>query len=124
MQRVALSATVADPEGVAQRYLHQGIVVNVPGGREIVAEVVPLYDLAELVDALAQRAVQKSLVFCNSRDEVETYGPLFAPTSAASCGSFCPLRQSGCPDAARCRDAFCCGQRRHLCLYLHAGVGH
>jgi replicative superfamily II helicase len=71
MQHIALSATISDPERVAQRYLHQGIVVNVPGGREIVAEVVPLYDLAELVAALAQRAVQKSLVFCNSRDEVE-----------------------------------------------------
>ena len=71
LQHIALSATISDPEKVAQRYLQQGTIVNVRGGREIVAEVVPLHDLAELVAALAQRAVQKSLVFCNSRDEVE-----------------------------------------------------
>ncbi len=71
LQRIALSATVTDPAGAARRYLRQGIVINVPGGREIVAEVAPLFDLTELVDALTQRAVQKSLVFCNSRDEVE-----------------------------------------------------
>ncbi len=71
MQRVALSATIPDPDGVAKRYLHDGVIINVGGGREIVAEVLPLYDLTELVQALAQRASQKSLLFCNSRTEVE-----------------------------------------------------
>jgi ATP-dependent Lhr-like helicase len=71
MQRVALSATIPDPAGVAQRYLHDGVVINVGGSREIVAEVLPLYDLTELIQALAQRASQKSLLFCNSRTEVE-----------------------------------------------------
>lgn len=71
MQRVALSATIPDPAGVAKRYLHDGVVINVGGSREIVAEVLPLYDLTELVQALAQRASQKSLLFCNSRTEVE-----------------------------------------------------
>ncbi|UCC54733.1 MAG: DEAD/DEAH box helicase, partial [Anaerolineaceae bacterium] len=71
IQHIALSATIYDLEGVARRYLHQGTIVSASGGREIVAEIAPLYDLDELVAALAQRAVQKSLVFCNSRDEVE-----------------------------------------------------
>ena len=71
LQRVALSATIPDPAGVAKRYLHEGVIINVVGSREIVAEVLPLYDLTELVQALAQRASQKSLLFCNSRTEVE-----------------------------------------------------
>jgi ATP-dependent Lhr-like helicase len=65
LQHIALSATISDPKKVAQRCLQQGTIVNVRGGREIVAEVVQRHDLAELVAALAQRAVQKSLVFCN-----------------------------------------------------------
>ncbi len=71
MQRVALSATVADPAGVAGRYLHEAAIVQVPGGRPIAAEIRPLYSLAELVAALSQRASFKSLIFCNSRAEVE-----------------------------------------------------
>ena len=35
--------------------LRKGVVIEIPGGREIVADVVPLYDLTELVRALAQR---------------------------------------------------------------------
>ncbi|MCP4357973.1 MAG: DEAD/DEAH box helicase, partial [Chloroflexi bacterium] len=71
VQRVALSATVPDPDGVAKRYLNSGVIVHVPGGRMIEAEIRPLYNLAELIDALAERPSYKSLVFCNSRDEVE-----------------------------------------------------
>jgi ATP-dependent Lhr-like helicase len=70
-QRVALSATVPDPAGVAQRYLQNETIIQVSGGRVIEAEIRPLYDLTELVDALAQRPSQKSLIFCNSRTEVE-----------------------------------------------------
>ncbi|MCB8965508.1 MAG: DEAD/DEAH box helicase [Ardenticatenaceae bacterium] len=70
-QRVALSATVPDPAGVAGRYLHNGVIVQVPGGRAIAAEIRPLYTLAELIDALSQRAAYKSLIFCNSREQVE-----------------------------------------------------
>lgn len=73
-QRAALSATVPDPAGVAERYLNQGVIVQVRGGRQLVAAVRPLYDLAELGAALAERAGRerhKSLVFCNSRQEVE-----------------------------------------------------
>jgi ATP-dependent helicase Lhr and Lhr-like helicase len=70
-QRVALSATVPDPAGVAARYLHDGHIVAVPGGRDIVAEIRPLYDLTDLTTALAQRAAAKSLLFCNTKVEVE-----------------------------------------------------
>lgn len=70
-QRVAISATVPDPAGVASRYLHDAAIIYVAGGRTIAAEITPLTDMAALVLALAQRAAQKSLVFCNTRDEVE-----------------------------------------------------
>ncbi|MBE2224543.1 MAG: DEAD/DEAH box helicase, partial [Anaerolineae bacterium] len=70
-QRVALSATVADPAGVMARYLHDGVLVQVAGGRAIEAEIRPLYNLTELTTSLAERSAFKSLVFCNSREEVE-----------------------------------------------------
>jgi ATP-dependent helicase Lhr and Lhr-like helicase len=70
-QRVALSATVPDAAGVAQRYLRDGVIVEVAGGRTIEAEIRPLYDLTELVDALGQRPSRKTLIFCNTRAEVE-----------------------------------------------------
>ena len=70
-QRVALSATVPDPAGVAARYLYDGEIVQVPGGRAIEAEIRPLYTLNELIHALTERTAYKSLIFCNSRDEVE-----------------------------------------------------
>lgn len=71
-QRVALSATVPDPAGIAGRYLQGGAaIVLVPGDRQIVAEIWPLYDLQALVAALARRANRKSLLFCNTRAEVE-----------------------------------------------------
>ncbi len=71
-QRVALSATVPDPAGVARRYLSDGLIIAVPGGREIMADIAPLYSLEELVVALGQRPSHKSLIFCNSREEVES----------------------------------------------------
>ncbi len=70
-QRVALSATVPDPTGTAARYLRDGVVVQVSGGRLIEAKIRPLYTLTELTQALSERPAFKSLVFCNSREEVE-----------------------------------------------------
>ena len=70
-QRVALSATVPDPAGVMARYLHEGVLVQMAGGRAIEAEIRPLYDLTELTTSLAERSAFKSLIFCNSREEVE-----------------------------------------------------
>ena len=90
LQRVALSATVADPAGVARRYLSptdqvhpsakpEGAdvaIVDVPGRRELSAEIVPVAQLEEIAQALLWRAwgvppAHKSLIFCNTRREVE-----------------------------------------------------
>jgi ATP-dependent Lhr-like helicase len=71
-QRVALSATVLDAAGVMARYLGETADhVSIPGGRHISAEIRPLYDLGELAGALTERAARKTLLFCNSRHEVE-----------------------------------------------------
>ncbi len=82
LQRVALSATVPDPQGIAQRYLldrDKGgtpTIIRAPGIRAIDALFFPMYGLADLVRALDLRvgggaAIRKSLVFCNTRNEVE-----------------------------------------------------
>ena len=83
MQRIALSATIADPAGVASRYLVDSdyatagaVIVQAGGGRRIEAEVTPMHGLDDLVTALSLRAgdrlgIRKSLVFCNTRNEVE-----------------------------------------------------
>ncbi len=93
LQRIALSATVPDPAGIAERYLVAEVEtggVQKPGflkkpgfsidqageGRCIQAELVPMHGLDDLVAALAlrvgdRRAIRKSLIFCNTRNEVE-----------------------------------------------------
>ena len=83
MQRIALSATIADPAGVSSRYLVDldyatsgAVIVQAGGGRRIEAEVTPMHGLDDLVTALGLRAggrlgIRKSLVFCNTRNEVE-----------------------------------------------------
>lgn len=75
LQRVALSATVADPAGVAARYLSEPdiepVIVEVSGGREVLAEGAAMEGLADLAAAMGARAARKSLVFCNTRNEVE-----------------------------------------------------
>lgn len=90
LQRVALSATVPDPAGIAARYLtgepsvgasgnaqgHAPRVVEVSGSRPILAQMEPMTSLDDLALALDRRAVgglgvRKSLVFCNTRHEVE-----------------------------------------------------
>ncbi len=77
LQRVALSATVPDPGGIAARYLvgplpgAPPVIVAVPGSRTIRADIVPLRDLAGLAHALEARAAHKTLLFCNTRHEVE-----------------------------------------------------
>ncbi len=99
LQRIALSATVPDPEGIAARYLspsaegstpsplegRAGVgfssegetqIIAVPGRRELDAEIWPLAGLDDLTTALAihatgESAARKFLVFCNSRNEVE-----------------------------------------------------
>ncbi|MBA3532217.1 MAG: DEAD/DEAH box helicase [Ardenticatenales bacterium] len=75
LQRIALSATVPDPTGIAARYLESAKattrIVHVPGGRAIEADMVPISALAELTSALNERASHKTLLFCNTRNEVE-----------------------------------------------------
>ena len=79
LQRVALSATVADPQGIVTRYLTSrqnteqspAQVVDVKGGRRLQAEIAPLHGLDDLVTALGIRTARKTLLFCNSRSEVE-----------------------------------------------------
>ncbi|MDQ4075174.1 MAG: DEAD/DEAH box helicase [Chloroflexota bacterium] len=79
LQRVALSATVPDPEGIATRYLAgtpqpsiDGVeIIRAPGGRAILANIAPMHDLFDLAHALAERAARKTLLFCNTRNEVE-----------------------------------------------------
>lgn len=86
-QRIALSATVPDPQGVVARYLQPDgestpglssgpVIVQVPGSRNLEAQIVPLYGLSDLTTALgwlgtSQQALRKALLFCNSRNEVE-----------------------------------------------------
>jgi len=70
-QRVALSATVAAPEAVAGRYLNNPAIVQLAGGRALEPAIVPMYDLDDLAVALSRRAARKTLVFCNTRHEVE-----------------------------------------------------
>ncbi len=87
LQRIALSATVPDPAGVAERYLIDQAafvdeeraaykIISVPGQRAIDAEVVQIDGLAAVVQQITRRAaeplaIRKSLFFCNTRREVE-----------------------------------------------------
>ncbi len=71
VQRVALSATVDVPEGVAARYLRDAVIVQIAGHRAMSAEIVPTHGLGDLTAALSARAAKKTLVFCNTRHEVE-----------------------------------------------------
>ncbi len=88
IQRVALSATVPDPAGVAARYLVENEdevvgsttggpqIVQVSGQRHLRARILPMGGLADLVSALGlarrgETGLRKALIFCNSRNEVE-----------------------------------------------------
>ncbi len=71
LQSVALSATIPDVWGVAARYLSDPVVIDVRGGRPLEAELLPMATLGVLATALAERGAAKTLVFCNTRNEVE-----------------------------------------------------
>ncbi len=75
LQVVALSATLADPVAVAQRYLHDGQVLRVPGQRAIHATL-GRFGAAEtfaplLADSAVAQNARKVLVFVNRRQDVE-----------------------------------------------------
>lgn len=78
VQYAALSATLAEPQLVAQRYIDPARVVEAAGGRAVEAEVLELDgdDLAGLrgfLETFRARGWRKALVFCNSRAEIESY---------------------------------------------------
>jgi ATP-dependent helicase Lhr and Lhr-like helicase len=78
VQYAALSATLPEPQAVAQRYIAPARVLEGTGGRAIEAELLALDgdDLAGLrgfLESFRARGWRKALVFCNSRAEIESY---------------------------------------------------
>lgn len=73
-QKVAASATVDDPKGLAARYLTDATIVSIPGARSIKVKGFFGRDAEFMVnhlDELAIAKLRKILVFCNSRKDVE-----------------------------------------------------
>lgn len=64
-----MSATVADAEAVATRYVSPCQIVQVPGHRDIIFESVA--SLGEACDLARRASWKKLLVFCNFRETVE-----------------------------------------------------
>lgn len=76
VQRIAASATISDPAGLAQRYLEDSEVVIVPGRRQIGAKAfrgTAVTDVARHLQELAGAGFRKILLFCNSRNDVELF---------------------------------------------------
>ena len=75
-QRVAASATVDRPEELGARYLEDPVRVVVPGIRRILGRAFEGRSpacMAAHLDDLASHGLKKLLVFCRSRNQVETY---------------------------------------------------
>jgi hypothetical protein len=73
-QRIAVSATIDQPEGLAGRYLRNGVPVCVAGQRSILLQTFEGgSDLAisQHLDTLAEHGLRKILIFCNARRDVE-----------------------------------------------------
>lgn len=78
VQFIGLSATMSQPEAAARQYFGEARVVQVPGARPIDAELIALErgSSAALLDFLGtfrRRGWRKALLFCNTRDELESY---------------------------------------------------
>ena len=76
-QRVAASATVDRPEELGRRYLTDPALVVVPGIRRILGRPFTGRSAESMrahLDDLAGHGFKKLLVFCRSRNQVETYG--------------------------------------------------
>ena len=89
LQRIAMSATVADPRRLADAYIGTGSeIVSVPGQRDLEARVILAdgHDKQRAEAAMAEvgkfGAVHKILVFVNSRKQVDTCAGFFR------CGPF------------------------------------
>jgi len=65
-----LSATLADPQGIAQRYAHNAKVITVAGQRSI--DYCLVGSLREVHALARQKGWRKLLCFCNMRESVET----------------------------------------------------
>lgn len=75
-QRIAVSATVDEPEEVASRYLRDGELVVVPGARRILGrffEGTGAEAMGKHLDQLGEHGFRKILVFCRTRNQVELY---------------------------------------------------
>lgn len=75
-QRVAVSATMDDPSAFAARYLRDATRITIPGNRTIRARRFDGKGVASMADHLrfsAEHGCKKLLVFCRTRNEVETY---------------------------------------------------
>ena len=76
IQRIAASATVAEPEALAARYLRDANIVSVAGTRGLSFKSFRGSGheaVCEHLTVLARAGLRKILVFCNSRRDVETY---------------------------------------------------
>jgi ATP-dependent Lhr-like helicase len=75
-QRIAASATVDQPQELGRRYLKDPEVVVVPGLRKILGRAfhgASPDQMAGHLEDLAGHGFKKILVFCRSRNQVETY---------------------------------------------------
>jgi ATP-dependent Lhr-like helicase len=80
LQFCALSATVDNPQSVAERYFVNPVIIKTGGRREIDAELIAMESaesLRLLFAALQRRAVKKVLAFCNRRAECEKLAHVF-----------------------------------------------
>ncbi|MEZ6081258.1 MAG: DEAD/DEAH box helicase [Pirellulaceae bacterium] len=81
--RIAISATVSDPQRIAQVYLgNNAKIVSVVGQRPIECEYISPQDGWDVVDCIVQGMdtftdVRKVLVFANRRRDVDEYADLF-----------------------------------------------
>jgi ATP-dependent Lhr-like helicase len=76
-QFAALSATLADPEGMARRYFDDPLVIRAPGARSLHFDVVS--DLAAAIALLKSERRRKALLFCNRRRDVEEAAAAISP---------------------------------------------
>jgi ATP-dependent helicase Lhr and Lhr-like helicase len=85
IQYVALSATLANPEAVAARYVTNPTIITIASKRQLQPDLVPLSPLgaAEIVGYLSKQRQhwRKVLFFCNSRAEIETYAAALRATN-------------------------------------------
>lgn len=76
VQFCALSATISNPDIVAERYFLHPQIIRVAGQRPIDAELIEMdgaETLLSLFASLKQRGCKKVLAFCNSRAECEQW---------------------------------------------------